>query len=100
MEELVRQYKNARAVIKQIKDGEWEFQWSQRSRQVYTATRDGYELWVANGPFFLDAKDPDGSEQNAFGFIFGHWVWFAAVRKAKKEAVRKFKREHDVRFYK
>jgi len=76
----IRRWKNARAVISQIRNGEWKFRFNPYTRGCCTATRKGVELWVGNGGFFLDV-----GHSNVFGLIFRHYVWWAAARKARKE---------------
>jgi hypothetical protein len=69
--------RNARAVIAQIRAGEWEFQYNHMAQCCCTAIRDGRELWVGNGAFFCDMR----YGEPAFGLILRHWVWHAAARK-------------------
>lgn len=69
--------RNARAVIEQIRAGEWDFQYNPLTRSCCTATRGGRELWVGNGAFFCDLR----YGEPAFGLILRHWVWHAAARK-------------------
>lgn len=70
-------FRNARAVIAQIRAGEWEFHYNPMTRCCCTATRGGKELWVGNGAFFCDMR----YGEPAFGLILRHWVWHAAARK-------------------
>lgn len=72
-------FRNARAVIAQIRAGEWKFHYNPIARRCLTATRGGKVLWVGNGPFFCDMRDGEP----AFGLILRHWVWYAAVRKER-----------------
>ena len=69
--------RNARAVIEQIRAGEWNFQYNPLTRSCCTATRGGWELWVGNGAFCCDLR----YGEPAFGLILRHWVWHAAARK-------------------
>ncbi|MFT8211546.1 MAG: hypothetical protein ACMZI0_15015 [Symbiopectobacterium sp.] len=83
-------FRNARAAIRQIKNGEWEPRLNTTDNYHYTAYRCGHMLWMANGPFFCDLKDPHSYEDlMAFGLICRHWVWWAAARKLKADADRK-----------
>ena len=70
-------YRNARAVIAQIRAGEWDFQYNSLNSSCCKATRGGRELWVGNGAFFCDLL----YGEPAFGLILRHWVWYAAARK-------------------
>ncbi len=87
-------FKNAKTVIRQIKNGEWIPRMNGIDRSHYTAHRDGHILWMANGAFFCDLKDRDSYDDlMAFGLIWRHWVWWAAARKLKAEADKKTLRE-------
>ncbi len=77
----VSKFKNAKAVIKQLKDGEWKFRYNVLSGKCLTADRGDDELWVGDGASFTDVN-----ESNAFGLVFRHWVWWAAARGATKAA--------------
>lgn len=85
--------KNAIAIIKQIKNGEWEFEghypYSFRPYfKCYTAKRKNIELWVANGAFSCSIHD----EPQQLGF-YGILVWFFAARKEVKNLERKMHRK-------
>ncbi|QHQ14555.1 hypothetical protein GMW39_00840 [Pectobacterium parmentieri] len=87
---FVLRFKNARKVINQIKAGEWVPRLNTTDGEHYTAHREGRMLWIANGAFFCDLKEPDDYEDlMAFGLIFRHWVWWAAARKLKADADKK-----------
>ena len=86
---LIHNYKNAKAVIQQIKNNEWDFEISDYSERCYFGKKDGLQLWVSNGGFFCDIHKLNiaGSiETNAFGYLFRHWVWFAAAKQAKNKS--------------
>lgn len=78
------QFRNARTVIAQIRAGEWKrinewkVGWKHNGECVWM--RNGQELWVRNGPFFCDLYP----NRNAFGFLWRHWVWWAAIRPRLK----------------
>ncbi|MFQ1711923.1 hypothetical protein ACK39D_05365 [Aeromonas veronii] len=84
MKHLIQQYRNAIAIINQMKAGEWEFtghypcKW-QADFKFYTAERNGVELWVANGAFFCGIRD----EPWQLG-IFGHLVWHFGAKQGRK----------------
>lgn len=90
---LQQQYRNARAVIEQMKRGEWEFkghyqyEWSPEFK-CYTAVRNGVELWVANGGFFCGVRDKPWE----LG-ICGHLVWHFGAKQAVRTLERKMRRE-------
>ena len=86
--------RNARAVITQIRAGEWEFRYNPTTQCCCTATCGGRELWVGNGSFFCDLRYGDP----AFGLILRHWVWYAAARKecARVKAANVIKRVPDL----
>ncbi len=80
-------FRNAKAVIRQIKDDEWKVRENGIDGIHYSARRGEFILWLANGAFFCDLQDADSrKDRNAFGLIWRHWVWWAAARKLKREA--------------
>lgn len=81
-----KRFQNARAVIRQIKNGEWEFRFNELVGHCCTAHRNGRELWVSNGGFFTDVD-----RSNAFGLLFRHYVWWAAAWSARLKADKKYK---------
>ncbi|MFP1844429.1 hypothetical protein ACLEDU_02480 [Lonsdalea quercina] len=83
-------FRNARKVIKQIRSGEWSSTGID-SGNVYSACRDGREIWLSNGAFFCDLVDPSDRTTSlmAFGLVWRHWVWWAAARKLKGDIERK-----------
>ena len=84
-----KRLKNANAVVKQIRAGEWDF--SPQYGVCFRAKRNGFELWVANGPFFCDTTP------RAFGLLLRHYVWWMAAESATRKAesaTRKAKAEH------
>ena len=94
---MLQKLKNALAIIKQIKNNEWEFKghypYEFRSYfKCYTAERKGVVLWVANGALACGIRDRYWD----MGF-FGVLVWFFAARKKVKELERIKKRKpHDL----
>jgi len=54
---------------------------------IYTARRENYRLWLANGPFFCEIDEFNEEKcKPAFGFIWRHYVWWAAARRLKSAA--------------
>lgn len=81
MSGLRQQYRNATAIINQMKRGEWEFKGHhpydfKPEFKCYTAERGGVELWVANGGFFCGVRDKPWE----LG-IFGHLVWHFGAKQ-------------------
>lgn len=90
---MIQEFKNALAIIKQIKNNEWEF----TGRYPYdfkphftcfTAERNGVELWVANGVFSCGIRDKPWQLKG-----FGVLVWCFAAKKRVKELESKMKRK-------
>lgn len=90
MKTFTKQFKNARAVIEQLNNNEWIFDFNSLSEHCCRANRKERELWVANGAFFCDVD-----EKNCFGLIFRHYVWWAAARAKTRAANKKFRGELD-----
>ena len=84
MKNLIHNYKNAKRVIEQIKNGEWYFHVNSLG-DCYIATRGSRELQVGG-----KGSRCDIDYMNAFGLLFRHWVWHAA---AKHEKIKAKKRE-------
>lgn len=85
--------KNAIAIIKQIKNGEWEFEGRypytfKPDFKCYIAKRKNIELWVANGAFSCGVRD----EPQQVG-VYGVLIWFFAARKEVKKLERKMYRK-------
>tara|TARA_R110002072_G_scaffold248548_1_gene407528 strand:- start:744 stop:1064 length:321 start_codon:yes stop_codon:yes gene_type:complete len=90
-EESSVRLKNANAVIRQLRAGEWIFEVDSENRDCYVAERSGYQLWVASGPFHCEVKKISREDQGrtvAFGPMLRHYVWWAAARAATKAAKR------------
>lgn len=83
---FIQRWRNAKAVARQIRNNEWKFYYNNIEKICCTARRNDHELWVANGGFFCDVDN-----KNAFGFLFRHYVWWAAARKARKQEDRQNK---------
>ena len=78
-------FKNAKKVVSQIRSGEWDAGTYSIDGEVFVSRLNGYELWLANGPFFCDIKKYRHEVcQPAFGLLFRHYVWWSAARKLKK----------------
>lgn len=81
---IVKQYRNARKLIKQIESGEWKPERLHGNPTVYVAKRGDKELWLASGPFFLRiGKTYNTTLPNYLG-IWRIWVWYKAARKLVK----------------
>ena len=85
MADFTQQYRNAKVIIAQIKNNEWELTGCHEYEFKATWTclkghRNGTQLWLANGPMFCGICDKPWE----LG-IFGVWVWYAAARKRVKE---------------
>nr|DAU58072.1 MAG TPA: hypothetical protein [Caudoviricetes sp.] len=81
---------NARNVVEQIKRGEWEPIINSHCEEALTAKRDGYRLWLGNGPFFCDVEEFNGVKcKPAFGLLLRHYVWYAAAGNLKRNAENK-----------
>jgi hypothetical protein len=83
-------FQRARLVIQQIKNGEWIPRYNDIDSGHLTAHRNGVELWIGNGAWFCDIK-----ETNAFGYVFRHYVWWAAARKLKRDADKNKKYQNE-----
>ncbi|AMQ43668.1 hypothetical protein AMS64_22045 [Aeromonas veronii] len=93
IKDLRQQYRNAMAIIEQMKRGEWEFKGHYLydftpEFRCYTAERDNVELWLANGGFFCGVRDKPWE----LG-IFGHLVWHFGAKQAKRALERKMRRQ-------
>lgn len=88
---IVKQYRNAKKLIQQVRNGEWKAQLN--ASIIYTATRGDKELWVASGPAFLKIDWIYGARTNKklpdFLGIWRWYAWYAAVRKFVKDAAPK-----------
>lgn len=93
MKTLIQQFKNAMAIIRQIKADEWEFKGFyeyefKANFTCFTAERKNVELWVANGAFFCQINNKPWE----LG-IFGVLVWFCGAAKRKKALEKKMHRK-------
>lgn len=89
IQRMKKQWRNARAVSKQLQGGEWEFRYNELCGHCCTARRNDLELWVGSGAWFCEIRGTD-----AFGLIFRHYVWYAAARRARKSADREGMKIH------
>lgn len=81
---LIDQYRNAKKLIQQIRNGEWKPQYT--SGVIYDLTRGDKELWVSNGPAFLkiDWENTASKSNKKLPEFLGIWrwyAWYAAVGK-------------------
>lgn len=93
MKTLIQQFKNAMAIIRQMKAGEWEFEGHYDSEfkakfTCLTAKRKGVELWVGNYPETLAIMDKPW-ELGPFGWL----VWYGGAGKRKKALEKKMRRK-------
>lgn len=91
---MVQQIKNAFLIIKQIKQGEWEFKGMYEYSfsphfKCYTAHREGLDLWVANGAWACGIRD----QRWQLGALGGRLVWYLAARIEVKKLERRMKRK-------
>lgn len=85
---LIDQYRNAKKLIQQVRNGEWKAQLN--ASIIYTATRGDKELWVASGPAFLKIYSARSNKKLPdFLGIWRWYAWYAAVRKFVKDAAPK-----------
>lgn len=91
---FIHNYKNARAVVEQIKRGEWLPRYNPLVNDFLTAEKDGDELWLANGSFFCDVNG-----ENSFGYIFRHYVYYAGSSKLRSEALKSRKKKTRIKLY-
>jgi hypothetical protein len=77
--------KLANTVIEQVKAGEWKPEENRFQTQVYNLMRNGQNMWIANGAWFLNVDGED-----LFGDILKHYVWHKAVKQAAKDANKKY----------
>jgi len=88
---FIDNFKVAHAVVKQLRNDEWEFKWNRYTGSFLTASRCGCELWVGNiflAGWFCDS-DP---RSNLFGYFWRHYVCYVGVIPAKMRA-KKLRRE-------
>lgn len=81
---FILKFKNAKAVVRQIQSGEWDAIVNVIGGEIYTAERNGYRLWLANGPFFCEIDEFNGEKcAPAFGLVWRHYVWWMAARNIR-----------------
>ena len=80
--------RNANAVIRQLRECEWEFVFNPLTGDCLDARRGDDYLWVGNGAFSCEVCRPHGQalEPRVFGLLLRHYVWWAAARSATKKA--------------
>lgn len=93
MKTLIQQFKNAMAIIRQMKANEWEFEGHYESERkakftCFTAKRKGVELWVGNYAEFVEITDKPW-ELGPFNWL----VWYGGARKRKKALEKKMRRK-------
>lgn len=92
MTRFIENFIVARAVVKQLRNNEWEFKWNSLTGSYLTAERNGKSLWVGNiyaGGWFCDAEDGC----NLFGYFWRHYVAYFGVVPAKRKAIKSKKTE-------
>ena len=75
--------KNAIAVVRQIRRGEWVPHTWPDDGTFHYFKRKRLKIWTASGGWFVQLYDPN---VDAFGLFWRHYVWWAALRKAVKQA--------------
>jgi hypothetical protein len=85
---FITRYKNAKTVIQQLKNNEWEFKYNSLSGHCLTTHRDGLKLWVGNGSWFCEIEI---ESSNSFGLFWRHYVWLFAAASKTAEADNKYK---------
>lgn len=93
---MFEKWKIARAVVKQIKRGEWSLEFNSTTNSCCTASRNELELWVGNGGYFCELSEASRLRSNAFGPLFRHYVWWAAARRAVRNENIKCRRERSL----
>ena len=86
--DFYKQWLNSKAVVKQLRNDEWQFKYNDLAGHCCTTERNGVVLWIANGAWFCVIE----TDPKAFGLIFRHYVWWAAARRKTKEANNKPKK--------
>lgn len=84
MNRFLQQFENAKAVVAQIRDGEWKPTYNTFTGSTLTARRGNLQLWLGNGGFFCEIQGPIPGAY--FGRLWRHYVWWAAARKLKRDA--------------
>ena len=82
---MISNYQTAKRIIQEIKKGEWRPLFNFEEKTFLIALKGDDELWI-NGPFFCELS---GETKERFGIIFRHWVWWAAARQLKHNALHK-----------
>lgn len=93
MKEIIQQFKNAMAIIRQMKAGEWEFDGCYKSDYkadfvCCTAKRKGVELWIGDRQSLVIVMGKPW-ELGAFGRL----VWYGGAGKRKKAIEKKMRRK-------
>ena len=90
MKNIIKQYRNAKKAIKQIRAGEWTPKYNRISKAHLTAFRDGKELWIGNGAWLCEI-----SGGRYFG-LWRHYVWWAAARRMTREADKSYREMNEI----
>lgn len=88
MKNFIKQYRNAKKAVAQIKNGEWKPKFNDLCEEHLSAHRGNLSLWIGNGAWFCEINN-----ENYFGLFWRHYVWWFAARKLKNdtEKIRKIK---------
>jgi hypothetical protein len=90
IKDFIDNFKVAHAVVKQLRNEEWDFEWNSIAGCYCTAKRNGKELWVSNIiilGWFADSHP----ETNLFGYFWRHYVAIFGIIPAKARANKKRK---------
>ena len=80
---MISNYQTAKRIIQEIKKGEWRPLFNFEEKTFLVATKGDDELWI-DGPCFCELS---GQTNERLGIAFRHWVWWAAARQLKHEAL-------------
>lgn len=80
---MISNYQTAKRIIQEIKKGEWRPLFNFEEKTFLVATKGDDEIWISN-PFFCELS---GATEERFGIIFRYWVWWAAVKRLKHNAL-------------
>ncbi len=90
IKEFIENFKVSHAVVKQLRNDEWDFKWNSRAGCYCVAERNNKELWVSNIVllgWFTDSYP----KTNLFGYFWRHYVAIFGIVPAKARANKKRK---------
>lgn len=95
LEDTKQRWENARAVVQQLKNGGWNFEYCEEYDDIFAATREPMRLWVCNGGWFCDISI-GFKNTNAFGLIFRHYVYWFGVFPIRKKLLKEHRNKKKV----